>query len=125
MAQPLDVCGMAKADIGDHRGRELRCGLGFVQPDHSTREKSAEPTSQFRASIRTIRNQKDGAVARHGCRTGSIDAFQVENGTNSIIGGNLPIFGKTLIVAASGFALAGHDLHGVETVMAMTAAAQT
>jgi hypothetical protein len=116
---------MAKADIGDHRGHGLRCGLGFVQSDHSAREKSAEPTSQFPASVRTIRNQKDCAVAGHRCCTGFTDGFQVENGTNSILGGNLPIFGKTLIVAASGLAPAAHDLHGVETVTAMTAAAQT
>jgi hypothetical protein len=29
------------------------------------------------------------------------------------MGGNLPIFGKALIVAASDLALAGHDLHGL------------
>ena len=50
-------------------------------------------------------------------------AFRSKTGPNSIIGGNLPIFGKTPIVVAAGFAPTGHDLHDVEAVMAMTAPA--
>ena len=85
----------------------------FVQPDRSTRVKTAEPTSQFPASVWTIRNQKDRAVARHGCCTGLAEGFQVENGSKFHIGRNLPIFGKVLIVAAASLALSGHDLRVV------------
>ena len=48
-------------------------------------------------------------------------AFRSKTGPNSIIGGNLPIFGKAPIVASDGLALTGHHLHGVEAAMAMTA----
>ena len=68
--------------------------LLFVQPDRSTRVKAAEPVSQFPASVWTIRNQKDRAVAGHGCCTGLTDGFQVENGIKFHIGQELPIFGK-------------------------------
>ena len=75
MTKPLNVGGMAKGDIGDHRGRRRRSGRLFVQPDHSTRVTTAEPMSQFPAPVWTIRNQKDRAVTGHGYYTGLADGF--------------------------------------------------
>jgi hypothetical protein len=56
VTQPLNVGGIAKADIGDHRSYGLRSSLLFVQPGYSTRVEAAQPTSQLPASVWTIRN---------------------------------------------------------------------
>jgi hypothetical protein len=84
--QALDVRGMAKADIGNNccngpGGADL-----FVQSDRPARETAAEPASQFLASVWTIRNEKDRAVAGHSCcaRAGGL---QLEKGSNSTMGG--------------------------------------
>ena len=108
MMQALNVGGMAKADIGDHSGYELRCALPVVEPCRSTRAKAAEPASQFLASVWAIRNQKNRAVARHGCCVEPTNTFRSKTASDFIVGRNLPVFGKALIVPASGLALAGH-----------------
>jgi len=45
VTQPLNVGGMAKADVSDHRGRGLCGRLLFVQTDRTTCAKVAKPVS--------------------------------------------------------------------------------
>jgi hypothetical protein len=112
VTKPLNVGGMAKADIGDHRGHRIHGGL-FVESDHSARVKIAELMRQFPTSVGAFRNQKDRAVARHRSCPGLADGFQSKSEPNFTMGRNLPIFGEAMIAATFGFALTGHGLHGV------------
>ena len=110
-AQAQNVGWMAEADIGDYRGHGPRSALLLVKPDRSTRAKAAECMSQCPASVWTIRNQNDRAVAGHGLAP-DYPAFRSITGPHAMIGGNSPIFGKALIVAAAGLALSGYDRYG-------------
>jgi hypothetical protein len=91
--QALDVRGMAKADIGNNCCNGPGSADLFVQSDRPARETAAEPASQFLASVWTIRNEKDRAVAGHSCRARA-GGLQLEKGSNSTMGGDLPIFSE-------------------------------
>ena len=111
-AQAQNVGWMAEADIGDYRGHGPRSALLLVKPDRSTRAKAAECMSQCPASVWAIRNQNDRTVAGHSRCTGPIRPSGRQRDHTATIGGNSPIFGKALIVAAAGLALSGYDRCG-------------
>jgi hypothetical protein len=104
MTQPLNVGGIAKADVGDDRSYGVPSGLLVVQPDYSTRVMAADRRANSR--LRSGRSEIK-RIARSLNIVAAQDlpmAFRSRPEIISIMDRNLPIFGKSLIVTATGFA---------------------